>query len=386
MRQVLEALLASAGPPDHIGLAYDSWAPVGGDGKVPDDKRAGWLRAVADIPIAADYGRFFARWKASFQGPLNRISELTLASRLLVGHGNASATDIGLVVHHTWGVPVIPGSALKGLLAHYVDAVYGPRDPGQPPWKQSEDERPRADYQGNIWRGRRIQRGPGAIYRTLFGAPDAEDDAVMREHGFDAGASAGLVMFHDALYVPGSIPDDKPYATDVLTVHQKKYYDTSGRHWPNDYDSPNPVPFLTVRPGAKMLLALSGPPDWTELTEHLLQDALAKWGVGGKTSVGYGRLVTGNQLGPAVGSSSTASSVARSGPRHQRGERVFVTRVEDPSGKGKVKFRADDGFPGHFVGEEPPVAAVGQNVEVWIANVSPQGYTLTLRPPKSKKR
>jgi hypothetical protein len=60
--------------------------------------------------------------------------------------------------------------------------------------------------------------------------------------------------------------------------------------------------------------------------------------------------------------------------------------VEDPSGKGKVKFRADDGFPGHFAGEEPPVAAVGQNVEVWIANVSRQGYTLTLRPPKGKKR
>ncbi len=387
MRQVLEALLASAGPPDHIGLAYDSWAPVGGEGKVPDEKRAGWLGAVADIPIAADYGRFFARWKASFQDPLDRIFELTLASRLLVGHGNASATDVGLVVHHTWGVPVIPGSMLKGLLAHYVDAVYGPRDPAQPPWRQSEEERPRADYQGNIWRGRRIQRGPGVICRALFGAPDAEDDALMREHGFeDVGASAGLVIFHDALYVPGSVPGDKPFAADVLTVHQKVYYGNAGQHWPNDYESPNPVAFLTVRPGARIFLALSGPPDWTELAERLLRDALAKWGVGGKTSAGYGRLVAPNQLGPGVGSSSTVLPLAQSGPRHQRGERVSVTRVEDPSGKGKVRFRADDGFPGHFAGEEPPVVAVGQKVEVWIANVSPQGYTLTLRPPKGKKR
>lgn len=387
MRQVLEALLIPAGTPDHIGLAYDSWAPVDSGGKVPEEKRAEWLRAVADIPIAADYGRFFAQWKASFQDPPDRIFELTLASRLLVGHGNASAADVGLTVHHTWGVPVISGSALKGLLAHYVDAVYGPKDPTRPPWEQPEDERSRVDYQGNVWRGRRIQRGPGAIYRTLFGAPDADDDATMREHGFlDVGAAAGLVMFHDALYVPGSTPDDKPYATDVLTVHQKTYYDTSGQHWPNDYDSPNPVAFLSVRPGTKMLLALSGPTDWTDLAERLLRDALAKWGVGGKTSQGYGRLVAANQLGPAVGSSSTAPSVAQSGPRHQRGERVSVTRVEDPSGKGRVKFRADDGFPGHFAGEEPPVAAVGQNVEVWIANVSPQGYTLTLRPPKGKKR
>jgi len=386
MRHVLEELLTSGDPPDHIGLAYETWAPVGSNGKVLDEERAKWLGKLTDISIAADYSRFFERWKATFQDPQDRIFELTLASRLLVGCGNASATDIGLMVHHTWGVPVIPGSALKGLLAHYVDTVYGPKDPALPPWTQPEDERLRADYQGNVWRERRIQRGPGAIYRILFGAPDAEEDAVMREKGLDAGASAGLVMFHDALYVPGSIPDEKPYATDVLTVHQKAYYDTSGEHWPNDYDNPNPVAFLTVRPGVKMLLGLSGPPDWTELAERLLRDALAKWGVGGKTNVGYGRLVAPNQLGPAVCSSSAAPSVARSGPRHQRGERVSVARVEDPSGKGKVKFRADDGFHGHFAGEEPPVVGVGQNVEVWIANVSPQGYTLTLRPPKGKKR
>jgi CRISPR-associated protein Cmr6 len=381
MRQVLEALLASDGPPDHVGLAYDTWAPVGTDGKVPHDSRAKWLGAVAGIRIAADYGRFFARWKASFQHPSDRIFELALASRLLVGHGNASATEVGLSVHHSWGVPVIPGSALKGLLSHYIDAVYGPRDPTLPPWEQSEDERERVGYQGNVWRGRCIQRGPGAIYRTLFGAPNAEDDGVMREHGFlDAGASAGLATFHDALYVPGSIPDEKPFAMDVLTVHQKTYYDSTGQHWPSDYDSPTPVAFLTVRPGARMLLALSGPADWTELAERLLRDALAKWGVGGKTSAGYGRLVVPDQLGGG----SITPPATRSGPRHQRAERIPVTRVEDPGGKGKIKFRVDDGFLGHFAGEEPPPVGLGQNVEVWIANASPQGYTLTLRPPKAQ--
>ena len=124
MRQVLEALLASAGPPDHIGLAYDAWAPVGADGKVPDDKRAEWLGNLTKIPVSMDYAHFFERWEASFQDPANRIFDLTLASRLLVGHGNASATEVGLSVHHTWGVPVIPGSALKGLLSHYIDIVY----------------------------------------------------------------------------------------------------------------------------------------------------------------------------------------------------------------------------------------------------------------------
>ncbi len=385
MRRELEAAFASAGPPDHIGLAYDAWAPVGSDGKVPEGARADWLRKLTDIVVTPDYRSFFARWESSFRPPLDRAFELTLASRLLVGHGNPSATDVGLSIHHTWGVPVIPGSALKGVLAHYLDAVYGPKDPRRPPWEQPEDERPRAEYQGSIWNGRRIQRGPGEMYRALFGAPDAEEDEEMRKHDFEAGASAGLVAFHDALYVPGSVPEDKPFAIDVLTVHQRMYYNAPEKHWPNDYESPNPVAFLTVRPRVKMLLALSGPPDWTELTEHLLRDALAKWGVGGKTSAGYGRLLASNQLGPDIGRNSTASSVAES-PHHLRGERISVTRVEDPTGKGKIKFRADDGFLGHFAGEEPPAAAIGQSVEVWIANVSPQGYTLTLRPPKSKKR
>jgi CRISPR-associated protein Cmr6 len=382
MRRALEALLESEGPPDHIGLAYDSWAPVDSSGKVAEDKRTEWLGRLAGTAMPPDYERFFKLWKDSFRCPPDRTFELRLASRLLVGHGNASATEVGLTVHHTWGVPMIPGSALKGLLAHYVDAVYGPGDPRRPPWEQSEDERPRVDYQGIAWKGRRIQRGPGEVYRRLFGAPEAEEDEAMRQHDLEAGASAGLVTFHDALYIPGSATEDKPFAVDVLTVHQKIYYGTSGQHWPCDYDDPNPVAFLTVRPGVKMFLALSGPPDWSELAERLLRDALAKWGVGGKTSAGYGRLIPAEGRGSAADQEHTLPSR----PRHQRGERVLVTRVEDPTGKGKIRFRVDDGFPGHFANEEPPPAEIGQHVQVWIANASPQGYTLTLRPPKKQAK
>jgi hypothetical protein len=47
---------------------------------------------------------------------------------------------------------------------------------------------------------------------------------------------------------------------------------------------------------------------------------------------------------------------------------------------------AHDGFLGYFAGEEAPDAAVGQNVRVWIANVSPPGYTLTPRRPRDQKQ
>ncbi|MBL8695143.1 MAG: type III-B CRISPR module RAMP protein Cmr6 [Planctomycetes bacterium] len=284
MRQVLH----NVGTPDHVGIAYDAWGPVGDDGKVPDARRAQWLSDLAGIGVSPDYSRSFERWKASFSAPGDRLAELTLASRMLIGHGNASASGVGLTVHHTWGVPLIPGSSLKGLVAHYVDATYGPADPNRKPWEQEGDERVRANYQGVTWNGRRIERGPGAVYRALFGAPDSREDVALREHNFIAGAASGLVTFHDALYLPGSITGDKPFAADVLTVHQKGYYDSAGKSAPNDYDSPNPVAFLTVRPKCRLLLALSGPIEWTELAGQLLSDALEKWGVGGKTTAGYG--------------------------------------------------------------------------------------------------
>jgi CRISPR-associated protein Cmr6 len=315
-------VLGSVGTPDHLALAYDAWAPVGGDG----------------IAVPPDYSRSYERWEKSFSAPGDRVFKLELASRLLVGHGNTSATDVGLAVHHTWGVPVIPGPALKGLAAHYVDAVYGPADPERKPWEQEGDERARANYQGVLRRDRRVQRGPGADYRALFGSPDAEEDDAMRERGFDAGASAGRVIFHDALYVPESADGDRPFAADVLTVHQKCYYDSSGGSWPNDYENPTPIAFLTVRPGAKFLFALSGPADCTALAEQLLREALEKWGVGGKTSAGYGRLISAARS--TDGRARDAAPSAAHGQRAPRpGDRVEAVLLEERTKKGGWKAR-----------------------------------------------
>lgn len=280
--------------PSHLALAYDAWAPVDekGDhaGKVPPEQerdrqktpfKSDWLNQLEKLQIDADYQKAYKRWKASLEN--SSLKEITLASRLLVGHGNASATEVGLSVHHTWGVPVIPGSALKGLCAHYTAATYGRQVAA------GDRRNERAPFGGPQWdeRRRRIEASPGDYYRALFGVADAPD----------AASSAGLVFFHDALYVPGSSAGDTPFAVDVLTVHQRSYYGqdketdgVAGRSWPNDYDSPNPVGFISVKPCTKFLLAVGGNPDWASLALDLLTEALREWGAGGKTSAGYGRL------------------------------------------------------------------------------------------------
>lgn len=274
--------------PDHAGLAYEVWAPfAAADGKIPDAQRQSWLEAVARIAASPDYPKAFERWRQSFSGEGEECLEVEAISRLLVGHGLSSATDVGLALHRIWGVPVIPGSALKGLLAHWVEATFGPA-PG-------EADEQRLPFAGVEWDGRRIVKGPGEVYRALFGAPEA-DEAVP---GGPNLAAAGLVTFHDALWVPGTPGGESPLAVDVLTVHQKRYYDSAGGEPPVDWDDPNPVAFLSVRPGARFLLALSGPGEWTALARDLLSEALTDWGVGGKTSAGYGRLRPADPQGRA---------------------------------------------------------------------------------------
>lgn len=276
--------------PDHVGLGYDRWAPLDAtSGKIPDDRRREWLRDLAGTRVSAHYSHAYQRWVESLKAEGAQLAEIEMAGRLLVGHGNPSPTAVGLTVHHTWGVPLIPGSALKGLLNHYVDSVYGPVETGMHPMDPAfpAEERARSPFRGVTWNGGRVEHGPGEIHRALFGAPAAKSDAYFEEVG--AGETAGLVVFQDALFIPGSV-SDRPFAADVLTVHQKAFYDSKGDNNPNDYGDPNPVSFLTVKPHARFLIALSGPEEWARLAFALLRDALVEWGVGGKTTSGYGHI------------------------------------------------------------------------------------------------
>jgi CRISPR-associated protein Cmr6 len=225
----------------------------------------------------ARYARAYRRWKESFQGPDTLCFIVRAESRLLVGHGTSSATGVGLTLHHTWGVPVLPGSALKGLTAHYVQTVYGPA-PGI-------EEPEREPFRGTTWEHSRPSRVPGVVFRRLFGAPDVDE--------LSAKGGQGEVIFHDALWIPPEKESGPMLARDVLTVHQREYYESGGGEWPVDFDDPNPVSFLTVAPDNRFLVALEarGARALLERAGRYVGEALASWGLGGKTAAGYGRLV-----------------------------------------------------------------------------------------------
>lgn len=275
--------------PDHAGLAHDVWAHLDREARPAEQ----WLDALTGVRPPEDYARARARWEASLDPGRDCYFHACAEGRLLVGHGNPALNEVGITLHHTWGVPVIPGSALKGLLAHYVAACYGAESPA--------DDPERLPYAGNhvVENGLRDGDFPAPcnhVYRRLFGAP-----------AFDLGgathpARRGELTVHDALWVSGSTasgpagPRDRADASapgflarDVLTVHQRGYY--QGLGLPSDHESPNPVAFVSVPPGTRFLITLScDDRALCELAAGWLAEALDEWGIGGKTAAGYGRL------------------------------------------------------------------------------------------------
>jgi CRISPR-associated protein Cmr6 len=264
----------------HAGLGYTRGAPL--EVLLNDTSesglraRNGWLSSLVRCQEPPRYAQAYARWRESLRSPDVRCFTVKALSRVLVGHGTSAATGVGLTLQHTWGVPVLPGSALKGLTAHYMEAVYGADEREKAP--------ERKPFRGLTWKDHRPVGAPGSLFRRLFGMPDLEASQEK--------AQRGEVLFHDALWVPASQGGSQAMLVrDVLTVHQRRYYESGGQEWPVDFDDPNPVSFLTVAPGGRFLVALEarGAPHLLERAERYVMEALAEWGLGGKTVAGYGR-------------------------------------------------------------------------------------------------
>ncbi|MDR0867220.1 MAG: type III-B CRISPR module RAMP protein Cmr6 [Planctomycetota bacterium] len=194
------------------------------------------------------YEKAFDRWRETLEKSAvanrnNLMREFTVDGRLIIGLGGENILETGLTLHHTYGVPYIPGAALKGLCAHYAHSLGG-------------------DFAKE-----------SAFHRAVFGDP----------------TSAGRVQFHDAWIDPESAPNC--LVDDVMTPHHSKYY--SGEAAPTDFDSPVPVTFLAVT--GKFLVVLTCDDtdtkrreNWIKAVWELLGAALKETGIGGKTNSGYG--------------------------------------------------------------------------------------------------
>jgi CRISPR type III-B/RAMP module RAMP protein Cmr6 len=202
-----------------------------------------------------------ARHLSSRSGSSARSVLLTPQWRVVVGHGEDTVHETSLTMSPTYGFPIFPGSALKGVAASQARAVHGDVLPDAVA-RLFGTPRPRVDVDAGI---------------------ELDADALI-DGG--AGAAQGAVVVLDAL--PVSPPE---VVVDVLTPHVKPYYDKdpdgAPKEPPAEYHNPVPVRFLAVEQTSFQAWLIGLPDDVKQLGE-LLCDGVDDLGLGGKTSAGYG--------------------------------------------------------------------------------------------------
>ena len=215
------------------------------------------------------YRLAFQQYRARLEQLGARAAEVRTRDRVIVGLGADNPLETSITLNRLYGVPLIPGSALKGLARSYL---------------RNQVRTHLEEAEGPSWE---------ECDRVLFGDT----------------SECGKVVFFDAWWVPDGEP---PLSKDVITVHHPGYYNPPDgkRLPPTDFDDPNPVSFVSAR--GSFLVAVKGPDEgWTGFALKLLLQALEDYGVGAKTSSGYGRLIAVEGQGPgASGAGETPSDAA----------------------------------------------------------------------------
>jgi CRISPR type III-B/RAMP module RAMP protein Cmr6 len=180
--------------------------------------------------------------------------EVTLinCTRLLLHLGRASVHEnVGLASERSTGLPVIPGTAIKGIVSTW------------------------ACWEGNLLTD-------GALPETI--AKRDQDRALfssLAERILGSNAETGSTSAGELVFLGGFPVTPPRLAIDILTPHER--------------GNPLPNPFLALDPGTRWIfpfLARPGRSDVDGLLQqstNWLSEALTQVGLGAKTAAGYGR-------------------------------------------------------------------------------------------------
>jgi len=192
---------------------------------------------------------------------------LKISNRLIVGLGSVSVYETSITLHHIYGIPYIPSSAIKGMVRSYTILECFSEELenySEDKYQKFEEEVLFAkDEEGNYkhqW------------FIDIFGSQEKE----------------GEIIFFD------SFSKDVKIQNDIMTPHYGDYYsDKKNKVAPTDTQSPNPIPFLTVVGEFRFFIAskknsIEKYKIGDKSIKEWLKEALTNHGIGAKTAVGYG--------------------------------------------------------------------------------------------------
>ncbi|MCS7215874.1 MAG: type III-B CRISPR module RAMP protein Cmr6 [Thermodesulfovibrio sp.] len=189
--------------------------------------------------------------------------------RLVIGLGATHPQETSMTLHHIYGFPYIPGSAVKGITRHWavLKFSYNTKEANQ------KIENIISRVSSALERGENLEiEVDGIKFQELIEI-------------FGTQKQAGKVIFMDAYP-----EEDINLKIDIINVHYPEYY--SGSKPPADWQNPRPVKFLTVEKTSFSFTLLSRDTHLLSNAQKLLKEALKHHGIGAKTSLGYGLFFT----------------------------------------------------------------------------------------------
>lgn len=188
----------------------------------------------------------------------NSILELSaaLTSRFITGIGEPTPGEVGMAFDRNSGAPYIPAASVKGAVRNAYAVNYARKNPSE------------VGVSGTI----EEEQVPGLT--ELFGALDTKE------------ASRGGYVFMDTYS-----SEAPPVVEDIMNPHFSKYYQGEGP--PSEIENPNPIKFLAVEKNCTFYFrGFFVDPECIPYRADLIEAytvALTEFGLGAKTSSGYGR-------------------------------------------------------------------------------------------------
>lgn len=212
---------------------------------------------------------------------------LTTSNRLVVGLGSTSVLESSIKLHHIYGVPYIPSSAIKGVLRAYK--MWELSDWNLELFKAFEFaislvyekcKSPDTEFSKKL--NEINSKELNSEQRVLI---EKKDEIIKKKNElFNFLSIFGSQSVKGSLIVFDAFPEIfKGFDIDIMNPHYPEYY--QGNEPPADWQNPTPIKFLAIPKGTRFNFYFLNP------YEHLetdLKNALSVFGIGAKTSLGYG--------------------------------------------------------------------------------------------------